>query len=138
MRAQRAHAIERPRRVSCAGVMLVTLGAFHAGTGMSNLVDSSYYLGGSSSPLVEHDGVFAVWASLVLGSALFATAAALYVGHVSGRTVGVVVALLSALRNLVMLDAYPLLPAVMMATEVIVIYSVVMYALVLHDREPSG
>jgi hypothetical protein len=134
MNATQEHAIEHSPRLSCAVVLLLALGAFHAVAGLAALLDGFDDLRASSGPSLAIEGAILQWAHLLLGVAIFATVAGLYAGLVPGRTVGVVVALVSAVVNASLLTAFPVWSVVMMAIEIAVIYSIVAYALILHDR----
>jgi hypothetical protein len=114
-----------------AGVMMIVLGMFHAIDGFVALFKDDYYDVGESGLVVEMD--YTAWGILhiILGAAAILGSISLFQGHMFGRIMGVVIAVISAVANMAFLAAYPIWSTVIIALDVIVIY-----AIVVHGREP--
>jgi hypothetical protein len=70
------------------------------------------------------------WVHLILGILAVATGFGLLAGNTAARVVGIVLAVLSAILNLVFIAAYPVWSTIVIAVDIIVIY-----AIVVHGRE---
>ena len=94
-------------------------------------------LGGTERPssglLVEADDTAWGWFHLFLGVLVPVCGFDVHSGHPAARAVGVVLAVLSALVNLVYLEAYPVWGAIAITIDVLVIY-----ALTVHGGELRG
>ena len=73
------------------------------------------------------------WTHLILGIAIFLAGVGVLSGNLLGRTVGVVLAGLSALTNLLFAQAAPV-----WAVVIIILDFFVIYALIVHGREMEG
>lgn len=113
-----------------AAVMLGMLGVFHAIAGLVALFKEEYFLVGKSGLVVEVDYTAWGWAHLLLAAVLIFAGVSLAQGHMFGRVIGVLVAVLSAVVNLAFLAAYPVWSVMVIAIDVLVIY-----AIVVHGRE---
>ena len=113
-----------------ASFMMFLLGAFQAIEGLVALFNDGFYLVGASGLVVDIN--YNVWGTvhLVLGILLIASGAGVLSGNVAARTVGVILAGLSALANLVFIGAYPIWSTIVITVDVLVIY-----ALTVHGRE---
>jgi len=113
--------------ITFAGVLMIILGVFQAIEGLVALFNSDFYLVGADGLVIDVDfGVWA-WAHLLIGVAAAATGAGLLKGNMVARVVAVVLAVLSAVANLMFLAAFPLWAAVVITIDVIVIYAVVVH-----------
>jgi hypothetical protein len=70
------------------------------------------------------------WVHLILGILAVATGFGLLAGNTAARVVGIVLAVLSAILNLIFIAAYPVWSTIVIAVDIIVIY-----AIVVHGRE---
>jgi hypothetical protein len=70
------------------------------------------------------------WVHLLLGAVIGLSAAGVLVGNVAARTVGVILAIVSAVLNLLFLPAYPVWGMIAITLDVVVIY-----ALTAHGKE---
>lgn len=113
-----------------AGIMMMILGSFQAIQGLVAIFDQGYYLVGPEGLVVNVDYTTWGWVHLVLGVVIAASGAGVMAGNIAARTVGVILAVISALVNLAFLAAYPV-----WSTIVIVIDVLVIYALTVHGRE---
>lgn len=112
-----------------AAVMLILIGTFHAIAGLVGIFEDDFYV-------VQNGWVFEFnttawgWTHLVGGLIVIAAGVGIFSGNVVARTVGVVVAGLSALVNFAWLPYYPVWSIVMIAVAVAVIW-----ALTAHGRD---
>jgi hypothetical protein len=116
--------------VAFAAVMLIMLGAFAILEGLVALFDDGFYLVRSNGLVLDIDYNSWGWIHLAIGVIACATGAGLLSGNMAARIVGVAVAALSALINLVFISAYPVWSAIVIVLDVIVIF-----AIVVHGRE---
>jgi hypothetical protein len=116
--------------VAFASFMMFLLGAFQAIQGLVALFDDGFYLV-TPGNLVVHVN-YNVWGAvhLALGALLLLSGAGVLAGNLAARTVGVIVAGLSALANLLFIEAYPVWSIIIITVDVLVIY-----ALTVHGRE---
>jgi hypothetical protein len=112
-----------------ASFMMFLLGAFQAVQGLVALFDDGFYV--TSGNLVVNVN-YNVWGTvhLLLGVLLILTGAGVLTGNLAARTVGVILAGLSALANLMFIEAYPFWSIIIITVDVLVIY-----ALTVHGRE---
>jgi hypothetical protein len=94
------------------------------------LFDDGFYLVTAGNLVVDVN--YNVWGTvhLILGVLLLLSGAGVLTGNLAARTVGVILAGLSALANLLFIEAYPLWSIIIIAVDVLVIY-----ALTVHGRE---
>jgi hypothetical protein len=113
-----------------AGVMLLMLGAFHALMGLVAIFDPGYYLVTKNGLIVTVDYTTWGWVHLVFGALAAVAGIGVIAGKTWARVVGIVIAVLSALVNVVFIAAYPLWSTIVIAVDVLVVY-----ALAVHGRE---
>lgn len=113
-----------------AGIMLIMLGLFQAVEGLVALINPGFYLVTREGLVLNIDYNAWGWTHLILGIIAVATGFGLLAGQMIARIVGVAIAVLSALLNLVFISAYPVWSTIVIAIDVIVIY-----AIVVHGRE---
>jgi len=112
------------------GVMLILLGIFHVIQGLVALVHDDFYLVTKNGLLLNFDFTSWGWIHLVLGVLIGLVGVGLLTGNTAARVAGVVLAVLSAVVNLLFIAAYPAWSVMIIALDVIVIYSIVV-----HGRE---
>ena len=112
------------------GVMLILIGIIHLIQGIVALVNDDYYLVTRDGLVLNLDFTSWGWTHLVLGVLIGLVGVGLLAGNTAARVAGVVLAVLSAVVNLVFITAYPAWSVVVIALDVIVIYSIVV-----HGRE---
>jgi hypothetical protein len=112
------------------GVMLILVGIFHVIQGIVALVNDDYYLVTKNGLVLNFDFTSWGWTHLVLGILIGLVGVGLLAGNSAARIAGVVLAVLSAVVNLVFIAAYPAWSVIIIALDVIVIY-----AIVVHGRE---
>jgi hypothetical protein len=115
-----------------AGVMMVLLGIFQLIAGLVAIFDRGFYLVGEAGLLVVADYTTWGWVHLGLGVLLVLAGFGVMAGQTWARAVGVVLAVLSAIVAIGFLAAFPILSAIIIVLDVIVIY-----ALAVHGREAA-
>jgi hypothetical protein len=111
-----------------AALMLVLLGIFQLVAGFVAIVDESYFQQTGAAPLflgVDQQtwGVL----QLICGSVAILTGAGLLVGNVVARVVGMGVAVVAAVTNLLAIGAYPFWSAIMIALDVVILYAIAVH-----------
>jgi hypothetical protein len=112
------------------GVMMILLGLFQIVQGIVALLDDEYFLVTQNGLVVNVDYTVWGWTHLVLGIIAGLTGVGLLAGNTLARVVGVVIASVSALVNLVFIPAYPIWSIIVITLDVMVIF-----AIVVHGRE---
>jgi hypothetical protein len=117
-----------------AGIMLIMLGIFHAIAGLAEVVDPDYYVTN-----VSGDYVFKLssdawgWIHLIGGIIVFFAGFAIFRGAVWGRTVGVIIAIVSAAAAFAWLPYAPISAIAIIAIDIAVIW-----ALTAHGRDVTA
>lgn len=112
-----------------AAIMLIMIGVFHAFAGVVAIANDTFYAVGYEW-IFEFDVTAWGWIHLIGGIAVVASGFGIFSGNVAARTVGVVVAVLSAIVNFAWLPYYPVWSGLMIALAVAVIWS-----LTVHGRD---
>lgn len=112
-----------------ASVMLLVIGTFHVVAGIAGIVEDEFYVVGAKW-VFQLDATTWGWIHLLGGLVVFASGVGVLVGNVAARTVGVIVAAVSAVANFLWLPYYPVWSVVMIALDVAVIW-----ALSVHGRD---
>ena len=107
--------------IAFAGMMLIMLGSFHLIQGIVAIFEDEYFLVTSSGLLVSVDYTTWGWVHLIGGVVVLLAGVGVLSGKVWARTVGVIVALVSAIVNLAFLAAYPIWSILMITLCVVVI-----------------
>jgi len=108
--------------ISFAAVMLAVVGVLQVMQGLAALIDDGFYVVGRSGLVVNVDYSVWGWTHLLLGVLAILTAAGLLAGNTLARVVGVLIAMVSAIVNLVFLPAYPWWSSLVILFDVVVIY----------------
>ncbi|MEU8240238.1 hypothetical protein AB0C07_18485 [Actinoplanes missouriensis] len=119
-----------PGLVVFSGMMLLILGGFQAIQGIVAIARDDYYVTTSSGLGLTLDYTVWGWTHLALGVITIAAAIGVFYGKTWARVIGIGIAGLSALGNLLFLPAYPAWSIIIIGTCVLVIYS-----LAVHGRE---
>lgn len=112
-----------------AAFMLIMIGSFHVIAGLAGIIEDEFY---AITPnyVFEFDATTWGWTHLIGGVIVALAGIGLFSGAVWARTVGVIVALISAFVNFVWLPWYPLWGITMIAISIAVIW-----ALTAHGRD---
>lgn len=116
-----------------AGVVMVILGIFELIAGLVALFNRDWLLVTSNALVVNFNYSAWGWLHFALGVLLILAGLAVFAGQLWGRVVGIVLAAISAIVNLVYIGAYPLWSLVIIAIDIVVIY-----ALAVHGRETEA
>ncbi len=112
-----------------AGVMMIMAGGFQSVAGLAAVFKDDFYV---STPnyLLEFDTTAWGWLHLLMGVLVLLAGIAVLNGQVWGRTVGVILAVLSAMVNFAFIPYYPFWSMLIIAVDVFVIW-----ALTAHGRD---
>ena len=110
-----------------AGTMLVILGIFHAIQGLVALFNDNVYLVGPKGLVVNVDYTAWGWVHLLGGIVVILAGVALFAGKMWARILAVIVAVVSAVINVLFLPAYPIWSTMMIAIDVLVIWAVTVH-----------
>jgi len=113
-----------------ASFMMLLVGSFQAIQGLVALFDDGFYLVRENGLVVDVN--YNVWGTvhLLIGVLLMLSGAGVLTGNIAARTVGVILAGLSALVNMAFIGAYPVWSILIITVDVLVIY-----ALTVHGKE---
>jgi hypothetical protein len=115
--------------VAFAGFMMIMIGVFHAIAGIAGIAKDQFYVLGPKY-VFEFDATTWGWIHLIGGIIVVIAGFSLFSGAVWARTVGVIVAAISAIANFAWLPYYPVWAIVILTIDVLVIW-----ALIAHGRE---
>jgi hypothetical protein len=110
-----------------AALMLVMLGIFHVMQGLVALLRDEVYVVGSDGLVVNVDYTSWGWTHVIGGGLAILVGACLLAGQMWARVVAVIVAMLSAVANVMFLPAYPVWSMIMIAIDVLVIWAVTVH-----------
>jgi hypothetical protein len=113
-----------------AGIMLIMVGTFQIIEALTALFRHSYYAVNNNQLLVRVNYTGWGWIHLVLGALLVCAGFGLFAGQMWARVVGVLLAGLSAVANLVFIAANPFWSLTVIFLDILVIY-----AISVHGRE---
>jgi hypothetical protein len=118
--------------VAFASSMMILLGVFQVIQGFVAIFDDGYYRVAPSGLVVEVDFTAWGWTHLLLGLLIVVAGMGVLAGNVVARTVAVILAGVSAILNLLFIEAYPIWSIIVITVDVLVIYAVTV-----HGREMS-
>jgi hypothetical protein len=130
MTAQTTRPGDRLGMVIFSGVIVMLLGSFQLIEGIVAIIRDDYYLTTSSGLAFDID--YTVWGVFhsALGLLTMAAGIGVFRGHTWARVIGIGIAALSALGNLLFLPAHPFWCTVVITIDVLVIHT-----LAVHGRE---
>jgi hypothetical protein len=105
-----------------AGILMVTVGGFQALQGLVALFQDEFYV---TTPeyILQLDTTTWGWVHLLVGLLVLAAGLAVLAGQVWGRTIGVILAVLSAFANFAFIPYYPFWSLAIIALDVFVIWA---------------
>ena len=110
-----------------AAFMMFLVGSFQAIQGLVAIFDDGYYVVRESGLVVEVDYTAWGFLHLILGVLLVLCGAGVLTGNVVARSVGVLLAGLSALANMAFIGAYPVWSIMVIIIDVLVIYALTVH-----------
>jgi len=115
-----------------ASFILIMIGIFHAIDGLAAIINNNFYV-----PVGDYVFKFDVtawgWIHLIGGIIILLAGFSLYGGAIWARTVGVIVALISAIASFASLPYYPIWSIIIIILDVCVIW-----ALTMHGRDAAS
>jgi hypothetical protein len=118
--------------VAFAASMMILVGIFQVIQGFVAIFDDGYYRVAPSGLVVNVDFTAWGWTHLLLGLLIVVAGMGVLSGNVVARTVAVILAGVSAILNLLFIEAYPIWSIIVITVDVLVIYAVTV-----HGREMS-
>jgi hypothetical protein len=112
-----------------AGVLMITIGIWHAIAGFAGIVEDQFYAV-TRNYILEFDATTWGWIHLIAGIVVALAGFAVFSGAVWARAVGVILATLSLIANFAFIPFYPVWSIVIIALDVAVIW-----ALTVHGRD---
>jgi hypothetical protein len=112
-----------------AAIMLILIGSFHAISGLVGIIDDTFYVV-TPEYVAQFDTTTWGWIHLFAGIVVLLAGFGLFSGAVWARTVGVIVATISAIASFAWLPWYPIWGILIIAVDVTVIW-----ALTAHGRD---
>jgi hypothetical protein len=120
--------------IAFASMMMVLLGMFHAIEGLVALFKDEVFLVGERGLTVNVDYTAWGWAHLLGGILIVAAGVGLLSGKIWARTIGVLLAMVSAVINIAFLPAYPIWSTIMIAVDILVIWALTVHGSELRER----
>jgi hypothetical protein len=115
--------------ITFAGIALIMIGVFHAIAGLAEIVDSDAFVLGQDYAFKFNATTWG-WIHLIGGIIVFFAGFGVFRGAVWARTVGVIVAMISAIVNFAWLLYVPLWSILMIIIDISIIW-----ALTAHGRD---
>jgi hypothetical protein len=112
-----------------AAFMMILIGGFHAIQGFAAILKDDFYAV-TPNYVFEFDVTTWGWIHLIVGVIVVIAGFAIFGGAAWARTIGVIMAFISAIANFAWLPYYPVWSVIVIAICVFVIY-----ALIVHGRE---
>ena len=112
-----------------AAFILILVGSFDIIAGLAGIIEDEFYVA-TPNYILEFDATTWGWIKLLWGIVVLLAGFGLFSGAVWARTVGVTVALISAIVNFAWLPVYPVWAITIIAIDVAVIW-----ALTAHGRD---
>jgi hypothetical protein len=112
-----------------AAFMMILIGSFHAISGLAGIIEDQFYAV-TPNYVFEFDATAWGWIHLIMGIVVVLAGFGLFSGAVWARTVGVILAVLSAIANFAFIPVYPVWSIAIIAVDVAVIW-----ALTAHGRD---
>jgi hypothetical protein len=107
-----------------AGILMLIGGIFQSIAGLTALLNDKFYALVNESLLVVDVTTWG-WIHLLLGLFIFAAGMAVLSGHLWGRIVAIILAILSIAAQFVFIGAYPLWSILTIIVDIVIIYALV-------------
>jgi len=115
-----------------AAFMMILVGVYHAIAGLAAIVNDTFFVL-TQEYVFKFDATTWGWIHLIAGIIVVFAAFGLFTGAVWARTVGVILALVSAIANFMWLPYAPVFSIVMIAVDLAIIW-----ALTTHGRDVTA
>ncbi|MGH3082206.1 MAG: DUF7144 family membrane protein [Gaiellaceae bacterium] len=110
-----------------AGAVMLMIGIFHAFAGLAAIFDDDFFVVGANYTY-EFDTTAWGWIHLILGVVIAFAGIAVYSGAAWARTVGVLLAIVSAVANFFFIPYYPVWSVLIIALCIAVIWALTVYS----------
>jgi hypothetical protein len=108
------------------GAVMLMIGIFQALAGLAAIFENEFFVV-SSNYFYEIDVTAWGWIHLILGAIIAFAGISIYTGQAWARSVGVVLAILSAIANFFFIPYYPVWAVLIIALNIAVIWALVQY-----------
>jgi hypothetical protein len=112
-----------------AGFMMILIGLYHVMAGFVAIVSDEFYVA-TREYILQFDTSTWGWIHMILGIVVLVSGLGLFSGSVAARTIGTIMAVISALAAFAWLPYFPVWGIIIIATAVSVIW-----ALTAHGRD---
>jgi len=109
-----------------AGAIMVLIGIFQAFAGLAAIFEDEFFVV-APNYIYDVDVTAFGWIHLILGAILVFAGISIYSGAIWARSVGVLLAILSAVANFFFIPYYPVWSIVMIALDIAVIWALSVY-----------
>jgi hypothetical protein len=105
-----------------AGVMMIMMGMLHALWGLAAIIEDEFFVA-TRNYLYDVDVTGWGWVHLIAGAIVILAGFWVFTGAVWARTIGVILAVLSAIANFLTIPYYPVWSLVIIAVDIVVIWA---------------
>ena len=105
-----------------AGAIMVLIGGFHAFMGLAAIIDDGFFRD-TQDYAYDLDPTGYGWIHLILGIVLVLVGFGIFSGAVWARTVGIILAMLSAFVSFLFIPSYPVWAVLIIALDIAVIWA---------------
>lgn len=109
-----------------AGAVMLLVGIFQGLAGIAAIFENEFFVAGSNY-LYEVDVTAWGWIHLIIGVILVFAGIGIYTGAVWARSIGVFLAILSAVANFLFIPYYPVWAVLIIALNIAIIWALVVY-----------
>jgi hypothetical protein len=109
--------------------MMILIGSFHIIVGLAGILEDEFFVA-TPNWLLEFDATTWGWIHLLAGIVVLLAGFGLFSGAVWARTIGVILATVSAIANFAFIPYYPVWSLAIIAVDIFVIW-----ALTAHGRD---
>jgi hypothetical protein len=107
-----------------AAIIMVVSGFFDIIWGIVGIARDEVFVGGPRGNVINLDYTAWGWINLVLGIVMVVAGLGLFTGAIWASVIAVLLAVLSAVGNLLVIGAYPVWSVIVIALDVLVIYAI--------------
>lgn len=113
--------------IGFASVMMMLAGIFQAIAGLVAIFQDKFFVVSSNQLLVIHDIQTWGWVNFIVGSIVVLAGLSLLSGSGWARTIAVMLAVLSAVANMVSISLYPVWSVLCITIAILTIYAIVVH-----------
>ncbi|MFG2006262.1 hypothetical protein ACGFNU_44655 [Spirillospora sp. NPDC048911] len=110
-----------------AAVTMFVAGVFQALEGLAAIINDKYYVT-TPNYIFEYDVTAYGWVHLLVGAVLAVAGYGTFAGHLWGRVIGIIVAVLSAVANFMFIPYHPVWAMLIITLNVAVIWALCVYS----------